>query len=371
MSKAPTNWSRVMKAALAIPGVSVDRDDYLRRTLKDVCPAEDIDRAVAERPAVCLTRKEVDALANSAIAYHTGAVTTLSALTGLPGGPVVLASIPADLSQYYYHVFVLAQKLSYLYGFPDLREEDGSIGDDAADMLTLLCGVMMGAKVADDVLGDVAKDLAVQIAKKMPQKVLMRTVYYPIVKQIAGRIGLSVSKSSFSKTFGRLVPILGGVVSGSVTYASFHKGAKRLQRALHRQMNTLDTLGDEALELTAQENEQMEALALKALVNMALMDDMNKEKKRKYLEDRLEHSRLAEDEKFAYLEAFDNGTALKADFAEFKDDPVNSMLLLRQLAEVVKIGDDVSITGKIYLNKIARELGYTSADVDALINNGE
>ncbi len=366
-------WNRIMKAALAIPGVSLDREEYLRSALKGKCSPEALQEAIEYRPAVVLSRQEIDSLASNAITYHTSAVTTLSTLTGLPGGPVILASIPADLAQYYYHVFVLAQKLAYLYGFPDLRDEEKHLSDDSCDMLTLFVGVMLGAQVANRVLHDIARDLAVQVAKKMPQKVLARTIYYPIVSQVAKHIGADLSRSSLTKTFGKVIPLLGGLVSGTVTYLTFSKGSRRLQKALHRQMNLLGedpqaavSAGEEA---GANGEEALQRLAMQTLVNMALMDEREKERKRQFLRDRIAHTTLPDDEKEQLLASYDEAHTYMADFRAFRGDPVSSTQLMRRLAELLRLTNPPSVSAKIYLNKISRELGYSARDVEEFLHD--
>lgn len=359
-----------MKAALAIPGVTVDRDSYLRGVLRGTVSEERLELIIKETPVAYAPAELIDKIASGAITYHTATVTTLSTVTGLPGGPAIVASIPADLAQYYFHVFVLAQKMAYLYGFPDLRDEEGHLSDDAADILTLFVGIMMGAKLARDAVRDISRDLAVQVAKKMPQKTLTRTVYYPIVKQVAKRIGVDLSKSSFTKTFGRFIPLLGGVVSGSITYATFHPGARRLQRALRIQMDMLTTqaeVAEASLNIPQPVEEIMESLAMRAIVNMALMDDDAKQKKHAFLQNQLAHTRLAEKERAELLEAYDKGRTFKVDFSPFKDDVVNSASLMRRLTEVIRLSDKMSATAKIYLNKISRELGFSPQDVEEFL----
>ncbi|MBR1733318.1 MAG: hypothetical protein IJ729_06245 [Alloprevotella sp.] len=373
MAQDVSLWNRIMRAALALPGVALDRESYLRGVLKDEIPDEaELQRAISLRPAAAVSRLVIDKLASGAITYHTATVTTLSTVTGLPGGPAIVASIPADLAQYYFHVFVLAQKLAYLYGFPDLRDEKAKLSDEAADMLTLFVGIMMGAKLANDVVRDISRDLAVQVAKKLPQQTLTRTLYYPLVKQVAKRIGLDLSKSSFTKTFGKLIPLLGGIVSGSVTYATFYPGAKRLQRSLHRQMDLLgadvDTVPETAADAGKLTDGYMETLAMRALVNMALMDDAETRRKREYLAGQIAHTTLAYEDKRELIAAYDEGRTFKVDFAEFRDDPVSSTQLMRRLAEVLRLTEKMSVTAKIYLNKISRELGYSPRDVEEFLS---
>ena len=371
MAQDVSLWNKIMKAALAIPGIAIDRESYLTSVLKDKLNEEQLQKAISERPAMVMARRDIDNLANSAITYHTATVTTLSTVTGLPGGPAIVASIPADLAQYYFHVFVLAQKMAYLYGFPDLRDEDSKLTDDAADMLTLFVGIMMGARLANDIMRDITKDLAVQIAKKVPQKTLTRTIYYPIVRQISKRIGANISKSGFTKTFGRFIPLLGGIVSGSITYATFYPGAKRLQKAMHQQM---DLLGEDLEAGNSVEGEEvnmdetLERKAMQVLVNMALMNETSTKKKHDYLTNAVAHTSLSEEEMENIVSAYDNQNTFKVDLRPFGEDEVSASILMRRLAEVIRLSDNVSVTEKIYLNKISRELGYSQRDVEQFIN---
>lgn len=81
-----------------------------------------------------------------------------------------------------------------------------------------------------------SKAFAEQVVKRLPQQALTKTVYYPIIKQVAKWIGINLTKGSFAKGVGKAIPILGGVISGALTYASFRPSAKRLQKKLQEQM---------------------------------------------------------------------------------------------------------------------------------------
>ena len=56
-------------------------------------------------------------------------MTALSAIAGIPGGFALLATVPADTAQYLGHMLRVAQKLAYLYSWPDLFEEDDEPDD--------------------------------------------------------------------------------------------------------------------------------------------------------------------------------------------------------------------------------------------------
>lgn len=228
-------WNKVMSAAMAIPGVKVDRELFLRGELRPYCTKEQREKALVN-PVEVISKDRIEALANACINNHTAKVTAISAAAGIPGGLAMAATIPGDMAQYYWHTFVLAQKLAYLYGIPDLRDEDGNLSETAQDMLTLFVGVMMGAAAANNVIKNLSKAFAEQVVKRLPQQALTKTVYYPIIKQVAKWIGVNLTKGSFAKGVGKAIPILGGVISGALTYASFRPSAKRLQKKLQEQM---------------------------------------------------------------------------------------------------------------------------------------
>lgn len=187
-------------------------------------------------PVEVISKDRIDALVNACINNHTAKVTAISAAAGIPGGLAMAATIPGDMAQYYWHTFVLAQKLAYLYGIPDLRDEEGNLSETSQDMLTLFVGVMMGAAAANNVIKNLSKAFAEQVVKRLPRQALTKTVYYPIIKQVAKWIGINLTKSSFAKGLGKAIPILGGAISGALTFASFRPSAKRLQKKLREQM---------------------------------------------------------------------------------------------------------------------------------------
>ena len=234
MSTELGKWDKVMSVALSVPGVKVNRNEFLVAALNNLCSVEQLKQiADGKRPTDYLSIEVIDRLADSYINSHTTKVTALSAATGLPGGWSMAATIPADLAQYYYHVFVLSQKMAYLYGFPDLTDENGALTEEAKNVITLFAGAMMGVGIANEAIQELVKNLSKEIVKRLPKYALTKTVIYPIVKQVAKWIGIKLTKDSFAKGLGKFVPILGGVISGGLTYVTFRPGAKKLKKTLH------------------------------------------------------------------------------------------------------------------------------------------
>ena len=220
-----------MKMAMAIPLVKVNREEFLKKELAPFCTPEQIQIAISETPIKVLTVGQIYKIANGCIKYHLTLVCSVSALAGLPGG-LGMGTIPADITQFYAHVFALTQKMLYIYGWPDLQTEDGKLTDEATQILTLFTGVMMGSQVASDALKQLANAFAQQVAVRLPKQALTKHAIYNISKQVAKWIGIKLTKDSFSKGISKVIPLIGAPISASLTYWTFKPMANKLKRYL-------------------------------------------------------------------------------------------------------------------------------------------
>ena len=234
IEESGSKFSQVLDAAAKLPGVRINRAAYLRKALQRHCTQEQIERAIAESPAAAGIPQEVILeAANTSIKFETSKVTAISAAAGVPGGFALVGTIPADMVQYTGHMLRVAQKLAYVYSWPDLFEGDGDELDEATEsILTLFVGVMFGVTMAQGGLAKVADMMAVQVVKKLPQKALTKGVIYPVVKKVAGMIGVNMTKKTFASAASKAIPLVGAVLSGGLTLATFLPMTKRLQKHL-------------------------------------------------------------------------------------------------------------------------------------------
>ena len=100
------------------------------------------------------------------------------------------------------------------------------------NQLLLYCGVMFGVSGAVSGVRILSTQIAKTTLKKLPQKALTKTFWYPIVKQIGKAIGVKVTKSTVAKGVSKAIPVIGGVISGGLNFASMMPMANRLQVAL-------------------------------------------------------------------------------------------------------------------------------------------
>ena len=229
--KAISVWNGVLTAALKVPGARVKRDEYLKKEFSKYYDDSKV-LAIIENgyKNVDVDKKIIDKIAKSAIKYHTTIATSISFAAGIPGGWWMAGTIPADLTQYYFHVIVIAQKLAYIYGWPSFEEEEAT--DEFLGLLTLFLGVMSGLKSANVAIGKLANSLAKEVGKRVPQKALTKNGLYNIIKQIAKWFGVKLTKESFGEALEKIIPFVGAFVSGTLTMSTFLPMANRLRKYL-------------------------------------------------------------------------------------------------------------------------------------------
>src|SRR6266699_3619297 len=154
----------------------------------------------------------------------------VSFASGLPGGWWIAGTVPVDLTQFFWHSFVMLQKLAYLYGWPELFSEDSELelDDETLLILTVFVGAMLGAESAAKVLSDIAERAATQVLKRLPRETLTKLGLNRLAREVAKSIGIKLTEDSFARYLSRIVPILGGIISGTVTWISFSLMTSRL-----------------------------------------------------------------------------------------------------------------------------------------------
>ena len=226
-----------LKKLVRLRGVRISREDFLRQELRKLHLSDaEIECAIASNPlSAGVSRKSLDKLANDAISFETKKSTALSFAAGIPGGFAMLGTVPADLTQYYVHSLRIMQKLAYLYGWKEFLTDLDDVDDETIAQMGLFFGVMLGVAGAAESLRDFARVIvAPAIEKRIARKALMKTTWYPVVKKSLKFIGVSVTKQSMAKTVSKIVPLIGGVISGGMTFVSLQTQANRLKQHLRQ-----------------------------------------------------------------------------------------------------------------------------------------
>lgn len=229
----------IIVLGLRVPGIRIKRAPFLEAELKKRYSKDIIVDAVEHNPKHAKIPLDViDEIANDVIQYERNCVSGISAVLGAPGGAAMVATIPADIAQYYGYLLRATQKLMYLYGFPeiDFTEKEQKFDSETMNLLILCLGVMYGAAGANNALKSMAKALGTGIEKQLLNKALTKGTIYPIVKSVAKYFNVKMSKEIFAGFFKKAIPVVGGVIGGGITYLSFKPCCDRLKDSLRDTM---------------------------------------------------------------------------------------------------------------------------------------
>ena len=369
MEKENFVWNKILATVLKMPGVKVDRIGFLRKELRPYCNQSRLQIIGSVRPYTVVSEQVVNKLARQCVRHHTMLATATSAVAGLPGGLAMAATMPADLTQYFYHVFVLSQKLAYLYGYPDFCEDDGELSDMAHDLLTIFMGVMMGAPVAEKGIKELSKAMAGSAVTRLPRVALTKTAIFSIASQVAKIIGTRLSKESFVKGAGRFIPLAGGLFSGGLTLWTFRKGANRLRRQLKAQRHLFDDGDIDTIELDnlkasfvkagqAERDPQTVQIAMiQAMINMAKINDEVSPEKYKVIEQRIARAKIDSQEKLELLGNIDSDNSYDVDFDLLATDREAAKEVYESMEALAKMDEKITMAEKIYLSMAAQKLG--------------
>ena len=376
------SWDKVMNTALSMPMVKVDRTAFLT---KEFSMYDNADQLRDKRPIDLFDAEAIERAARGVINSHLTTATVISTAAGIPGGPAMAATMPADIAQYYWHVLVVAQKLGYLYGWPDLLDDKGQITEGTRNVLTLFVGVMFGAQAANKLVGEIAKRVSLQAAKRLPQQALTKTVYYPVVKQVAKWIGVKMTKDTFGRSVGKAIPILGGVLSGAITAFSFKPMAEKLQKHLREEMPMMRSLNENVFfdesnieDATFEEQdmkeapENLEKIKIQACINIAKIDFDFSQEEKDFITEMIDNSdELRNREKKELLEQLNDEKLVDIDFNRLRGNILYATALLESLIAVVKVDNIVRPAEKIYLFKIAHDLGFDKDTIKEMLEESK
>lgn len=222
---------RIIYKAIQIPGVKVDRNKFLAEVFSS--KVDLLENIINNGPVEAgITREEINNIANKLIMKRTSQSSIASFAAGIPGGVAMAATIPADILQFFGMSLRLAQELSYLYGADDLWK-NGKVDDEKVkDQLILYCGVMFGVSGAVSGVRVLSTQVAKTALKKIPQKALTKTFWYPMIKKICSFVGYTLTKKTLASGVSKAIPVIGGVISGTINFASMMPMARKLNDTL-------------------------------------------------------------------------------------------------------------------------------------------
>ena len=222
-------------AVSKLPIVRVDREAFLRKHFGD---SEHIDVILEQGPQAVYSVESLRKKADSLIKTSAAKTSAVSFASGLPGNPAVMvAAGGADVAQYFGFAINLSQQIAFLFGEDDLFDGGGQLSEAAQVRVIAYLGAMFGAAGAAALVSSTSKVAGANLGKKVAAQALTKTTWYPLVKKVGAVIGMKITKKSVEKTITKAVPVVGGVLSGGLTYVTFRPMGHRLADTLVRNLN--------------------------------------------------------------------------------------------------------------------------------------
>ena len=91
---------------------------------------------------------------------------------------------------------------------------------------------MFGVNGAANTITKISASAAQKASKDIAAKALTKGTIYPIVKKIAQALGVKMTKDIFAKGVSKVIPIVGGIASGGLTYVTYKPMAYKLKKHL-------------------------------------------------------------------------------------------------------------------------------------------
>lgn len=99
-----------------------------------------------------------------------------------------------------------------------------------------------------------AKALGTGVEKQLVKKALTKGTIYPIVKSISKWFGVKMTKEIFAGFFKKAIPVVGGVIGGGLTYATFKPCCDKLKSVLENTYLSNPNYHEEEICISLMEN---------------------------------------------------------------------------------------------------------------------
>lgn len=233
--KKGVDIEKIVKEASKLPLVKIDRKEFLEKELKKYCSEETIKQAIQTTPRKAgISKETINTIADHCINYETNKVSAISFATGIPGGFAMFGTIPADLAQFFAHIIRIAQKLGYIYGWREIHSAEDDLDSESSNIIMVFMGVMFGIEGANATVTKIATQMAAANAGRHLAKIIAKQAGFKIVQEILKKIGIKINQRLLAQFLSKCIPVVGGAISGGITYASYKPMCYRLKETLSK-----------------------------------------------------------------------------------------------------------------------------------------
>lgn len=245
-------WNSVLRWGLRLPFSKVDRERYLRRVFSKHVEGEgQMALLLNERPSAVLSDCLIEEVVRKEIHRHAFWVSLVSLVCAIPpDGWLMWVLILVDFVQFQVFVFIILQKMLYIYGCKELHAQDALKEERSLDVMMLMISVVMIGKSQVRRLAKSAFGLAVkQVIQRFAARLMTRLVVLNFLRQLAKWFGIVLTKEMVISGLSMIVPLICALISGLISLWLFMPMVKKL----HRHLRELSNEGKDPVEVTMQE----------------------------------------------------------------------------------------------------------------------
>ena len=256
---------------LHLPGVRINRTDFLREVLGKEVSEDVVERAILENPMMAKIAQEViDKLADSVIFEERRRAKENSAYMADIDSTSAQTKLPIAIVNQCSGLLIAMQKLMYLYGFAQLAFDENDSLDSETNKVVIAClGIMFGVGTANSVIHTLTPAIADKLKKKIRNPKESKTLLGKMFSAISSAITTVVSSDEeINKIATKVVAVIGNTLGGAITYLSFNHCCNKLKKQLRNTelsnpnfvMPDKDDLSEEddlVITVTTEDNEEV------------------------------------------------------------------------------------------------------------------
>ena len=283
---------------------------------------------------------------NTAINHLVNWQITSSATTGFVtsfgGLPTMAVTLPANVAG------VMGIQLRMIGAIAELGGYHENTEEKKTGMYLCLLGSQAG-NVLSKTAGQFAVKFTTASLKKLPGAVLTK-----INQAVGFRLFTKFGQKGLVNIH-KAIPVLGGVVGGTVDAMSTYAIAKAAKALFLNEI------------IDFEKQEQIEIAKAKLVLNMALVDGDFSQDEENLLKVLVGGMNISDKSRTLLFAEIDNHKQQKVDLNIFKDDLMNATTLLSGLAQLAKADGTLHPAEKLYLQTLGHELGYTDDALKLLV----
>ena len=283
----------------------------------------------------------VNAAVDHLVKWQITSSATTGFTTSFGGLPTMAITLPANIAGVMGIQLRMIGAIAELGGFHEQTEEKKT------GMYLCLLGSQAG-NMLSKTTGQFAIKFSTAALKKLPGSVLTKinqTVGFRLFTKFGQKGLVNIHKA---------IPVLGGVVGGSIDALSTYSIAKAAKALF---LNDI---------IDFEKQEQIEIAKIRLVINMALVDGVYSADESEVLKVLVQGMNLSDKNRAMLFAEIETPKQSKVDLSPFKDDMMNSTTLMSVLAQLAKADGTIHPAEKLYLQSLGHELGYDDNDLKLL-----